>query len=479
MGSTAGHGIGGRRLDLFQLREGPSRLTRTNSPLESHYYHPTKLTVSDSTLEQILKLASQRAQVAEVYYLSSQDTPIEFENNRLKSLQTKALQGVALRVIVEGKLGFASSTDLTRLDDLVEAAIQTASIGDVADFELASNLHLSAPESSFIPPTTQELVTAGEQLIDQVHTYNSNILVDVSFHVRKSHVKIATSQDVWTERSSQILSGALSGNLVQGEDFLQAYSYDIARDRPLDLDDILKTLLQKYRLAEQQATISSGSYPVLFAPRAAASTLGGLFDTILSGQVVVQKASPLADKIGETLFDPRLTLFENPAIGPSACPFDDEGTPTRQKVFISQGTVMGFYWDRRWAARAGVQSTGNGFRGGLSRPSPDLVNLCIAPGNTPTHELIASMEEGLVIDQVLGAGQSNQLAGEFSVNLDLGYKVEKGEIVGRVKNTMVAGSIFEAFKHLVDLGNQPQWVGGGAYLPSMLFEQLGVAARES
>lgn len=434
--------------------------------------------MSDSTLEQILKMATQRAEVAEVYYLSSQDTPIEFENNRLKSLQTKALQGVALRLTAKGKLGFASSTDLTRLEDLVEAAIQTAEISEPVDFELASNLNLSAPEETYVPPATQELVTAGEGLIEQVRAYNPDILVDVSFHVRKSQVKIATSQDVWAERSSQILSGSLAGNLVRGEDFLQAYSYDIARSRPLDLDSILETLLEKYRLAEHQATITSGSYPVLFTPRAAASTLGSLFDTILSGQVVVQKASPLADQVGETLFDKRLTLFENPAIGPSACPFDDEGTLTQEKVFISQGTVMGFYWDRRWAARAGVESTGNGFRGGLSRPGPDLVNLCIAPGHTPTSDLIASIEEGLIVDQVLGAGQSNQLAGEFSVNLDLGYKVEKGKIVGRVKNTMVAGSIFEAFKHLVDLGNQPQWVGGGAYLPSMLFQELGVAARQ-
>ncbi len=59
--------------------------------------------MSDSTIEQILKLASQRADAAEVYYLSSQDTPIEFENNRLKSLQTKALQGVALRLIYQAK----------------------------------------------------------------------------------------------------------------------------------------------------------------------------------------------------------------------------------------------------------------------------------------------------------------------------------------------------------------------------------------
>jgi len=434
--------------------------------------------VSDSTLEQILKLATQQAEAAEVYYLSSQDTPVEFENNRLKSLQTKALQGVALRIIAKGRLGFASSTDLTRLEELVEAAVQTAEIGADAEFEFASGVQIKAPESTYKPPTTQELVEVGDRLISQVHEYNSEILVDVGFHVRSGHVKIATNKDVYAERRSQIVSASISGNLVRGEDFLQAYSYDVARDRDPDYDKILQELLQKYRRAERQAKITSGSFPVLFLPRAAASAVGSLFDTVLSGQAVVQKASPLADKVGETLFDQRLTLFEDPTIGPSACMVDDEGTPTSRKVLIAQGTVMGFYWDRRWAARAGCESTGNGFRGGLSRPGPDLVNLCIAPGSTPVNQLIAGMEEGLIVEQVLGAGQSNQLAGEFSVNLDLGYKVEKGEIVGRVKNTMVAGSIFEAFQNLVDLADQPEWVGGGAYLPSMLFEKLGVAARQ-
>jgi PmbA protein len=435
--------------------------------------------MNDSTLEKILDLAKPRADAVEAYYLSSQSTPIEFENNRLKSLQTKAVQGVALRVICQGRLGFASSTDLTRLEDLVDAAIQTAAIGSPAEFEFAANFHSwDGDARSSHTPSTADLVEVGEHLIRAVHEYNADILVDVGFGVRSGTVKIVTDKDVYAERSSQTLSASLSGNLVRGEDFLQPYSYDVARDRPLDYDRILSDLLQKFRRAERNATISSGSYPVLFTPRAAASTLGRLFDTVLSGQAVLQKASPLADKVGQTLFDSRLTLFEDPSLGVSACTFDDEGTPTSRKAYIDHGTVMGFYWDRRWAARADRSPTGNGFRGGLSRPGPSTVNLCVAPGSTSTAELIASMDEGLIVDQVLGAGQSNQLAGEFSVNLALGYKVEQGEIVGRVKNTMVAGSIFEAFQHLVDLSDTPEWVGGGSYLPSFLFSQLGVAARQ-
>ncbi len=435
--------------------------------------------MNDSILETILQLAKPRSEAAEIYFVSSEDTPIEFENNRLKSLQTKALQGVALRVICNGRFGFASSTDLTRLEDLVDAAVQTAEIGSPAEFEFASNFHqVESGGAKYAPPKTEELVEVGDRLIQQVHDYNAEILVDVGFHARSGNVKIVTSNDVYAERTSRTTSVSISGNLVRGEDFLQAYSFDVANDRPLDYDRILAELLEKYRRAEQTATITSGSYPVLFTPRAVASAIARLFDTVLSGQAVVQKSSPLTDKIGETLFDPRLTIFEDPRLGISARTFDDEGTPTSRKAYIENGTVKGFYWDRRWAARAGRESTGNGFRGGLSRPSPDMVNICMAPGSTSTADLIASMDEGIIVDQVLGAGQSNQLAGEFSVNLDLGYKVEQGKIVGRVKNTMVAGSIFEAFQNLVDLGDTPEWIGGGSYLPSLLFSKLGVSARQ-
>jgi PmbA protein len=431
----------------------------------------------DQVLEEVLGKAKSHTEAAEVYYLSSDDTPIEFENNRLKSVQAKSQQGVALRVIVNGKIGFASSTDLAQLDNLVAAAVQTASIGEVADFDFAADLQTHEGITSAVLPSTDSLVDVGNHLIAQVLEYNPDILVSVEFHLRSRLTAIATSGGVMATRRRQTSSATLGGNLVKGEDFLQAYSYDVVSNGEPDYDRILQQVLQKYRYSERSAQISSGSLPVLFTPRAVTSTIGGLFDTVLSGQAVTQKASPLADRLGETLFDERLSILEDPTIGVSACSFDDEGTPTQTKTFIDRGRVEGFYWDRRWAARSGQKSTGNGFRGGLSRPSPNTINLCFLPGQTSYANLLASMEEGLIVDQVLGAGQSNQLAGEFSVNLDLGFKVEQGEIVGRVKNTMVAGSIFEAFKNMVDLSSETEWVGGSALMPAILFAQLGVAAR--
>ncbi|MEM6610666.1 MAG: TldD/PmbA family protein [Cyanobacteria bacterium P01_C01_bin.72] len=434
--------------------------------------------MKDQIVEQVINLAKQKGVEAEVFYVANQDTPIEFGNNRLKSLETKASAGIALRVIADRQLGFASSTDLSRLEDLVDAAIATAEIGDPVEFDFTENVNSIKGKSDYQPPDTATLVEIGEDLISKVHQYNPEILVDVSFHSGTSQAKLATTTNVYTEQNSQSLSAVISGNLVRGEDFLQAYAYEVTRDRQPDYEAILQKLITKYQRAEAGASISSGTYPVLFTPSAVSSTMGRMFGTIFSGQSIVQKASPLTDKLGEKIADERISVFEDPTIGVSACSFDDEGVPTSKKYLIEAGVVKQFYWDRRWAARKGVKSSGNGFRGGISRPSPSLANICIAPGQTSIDDLIAGISEGIIVDQVLGAGQSNVLAGEFSVNVDLGYKVEQGKIVGRVKDTMVAGNIFEAFSQLVDLSDRPEWVGGGSYVPHILFSGLGVAARQ-
>ncbi|MGB5634237.1 MAG: TldD/PmbA family protein [Waterburya sp.] len=434
--------------------------------------------MKDQIVEQVIDLANQKGIKAEVFYIASQDTPIEFGNNRLKSLETKASEGIALRVIADNKLGFASSTDLTRLADLVDAAVATAEIGDPVEFDFTQDVNSVEPKSDYQPPSTEELVEVGEDLISKIHQYNPDILVDVSFHSRSSQAKLATTTNVYTEQNNQSLSAVLSGNLVRGEDFLQAYAYEVTRDQAPDYQAILQKLITKYQRAEGEASISSGTYPVLFTPSALSSTMGRMFGTIFSGQSIVQKASPLTDKLGEKIVDQRICVFEDPSLGVSACEFDDEGVATSKKNLIDQGIVQQFYWDRRWAARQGLESSGNGFRGGISRPSPSLTNICISPGQTSMDDLIANMDQGIIVDQVLGAGQSNILAGEFSVNLDLGYKVEQGKIVGRVKDTMVAGNIFEAFSNIVDLSDRPEWVGSSAYVPHILFAQIGVAARQ-
>jgi PmbA protein len=428
--------------------------------------------MNNSKIDRIIESAKKKGVAAEVFYLASQDTPIEFANNRLKSLSTKITEGVALRVIVDGKLGFASSSDLTRIEDLIEAAIATATIGDRVTYTLAEEINSIEPESSYNFPNREQLITTGKSLIEEILAENSEILVDLDFHLRDRRVILATTQDTYIEQSNRTVSASLAANLVRGEDFLQIDVDRITCSIQPDYKKMLADVLQQYRWATSTATITSGTYPVLFAPTAVASIIGRGLAAIFSGRAVAEKSSPLTDKIGQQLFDRRLSVFEDPHIGVSTCRFDDEGTPTLTKNLIDRGVVKDFYWDKRWG-----KSSGNGFRSGLSLPSPSLINLCLTPGNSSVDDLIASIEEGIIIESVLGAGQSNLLAGEFSVNLALGYKVVNGEIVGRVKNTMVAGNIFEVLNHIADMSDCAEWIGSRFYCPYLLCSELGVASK--
>jgi len=178
-------------------------------------------------LDQIMDLARPQAEGVEIYYLRTYSQPVQFENNRLKSLTSKSVEGVALRVIRDGRLGFAASTDLTRWEDLVAAALETATIGDPAEIEFAPAQQLEDSRPAVTLPTTEELVAIGQDLVARVHDYNAEILVDVSLNPALGEVHIRTHRGAQAHYQRQSLSASLGGNWVRGEDFLQIYSYEV------------------------------------------------------------------------------------------------------------------------------------------------------------------------------------------------------------------------------------------------------------
>ena len=63
----------------------------------------------------------------------------------------------------------------------------------------------------------------------------------------------------------------------------------------------------------------------------------------------------------------------------------------------------------------------------------------------------------------------------FSLNIDLGFVVREGQIVGRVKDTMVAGNVYQALKQVVALGNDARW-SGSCHAPSLIVDGLSVVS---
>ena len=114
-------------------------------------------------------------------------------------------------------------------------------------------------------------------------------------------------------------------------------------------------------MVENFPKIKSGTFPVFFIPKAVGKVIARLWKTILSGCARVQNASPLADQLGDKIFEYHCTPFQYPNFRPYTCVFDDEGLQTMVKTFIEAAIVKSFYWEKKWAAFSSDKSTGNGF----------------------------------------------------------------------------------------------------------------------
>ncbi len=134
-------------------------------------------------------------------------------------------------------------------------------------------------------------------------------------------------------------------------------------------------------------------------------------------------------------------------------------------------------YDLKTAAQSGAQSTGNGARGLFSAPSPAPTNLLVEPGPTPAADIIAGIDEGLLVEDVLGLGQGNVLSGAFSNPLSLGFKIEKGKIAGRVKQASIAGNVYDALREVAAISRETRWVYNSFSLPYILVPDLNVVAK--
>ena len=421
-------------------------------------------------LEQLLTLAQNAgAEEAEVYYSRSQSHPVFFEANRLKQLESSESEGTALRVWRGGCPGLAVAYGPVDPQTLVEKAIALSLLNPPETPELnEARTQIAESVGKTIPVET--LVEVGKKAIAQIREAYPEVLCSGELECEEDQTILLNSKGLYCEHQDTAMSYYFGVEWIRGEDFLAVYDGEYSREK-INPNQVVEQILQRLVWAKDNAPSPTGKVPVLFTPNAA-TMLWGTVIAALNGKRILEDSSPWSQKLGESVLSELLTFSQDPKFIPYDCPFDDEGTPTQALTLINQGKIEQFYSDRTIARSLGHSPTGNGFRPGLGGyPTPNLVNCIIESGEGSLSELISQMENGLVIDQILGGGPD--ISGDFSINVDLGYRIENGEIVGRVKDTMVAGNVYTILKQILALGSDLQW-NGSCYTPSVLVDGVSV-----
>ena len=422
--------------------------------------------------EELLELTLKKGvDDVEVYQVQSYSRPISFEANRLKQIESSQTTVLALRLWHNSCPGLAVAYGDFNPEDLIAKAIAISELNEVEEVLLNSNNKLVYPGSQN-EPDIKSLIHQGKNAIATIKEKNPEVIVNVELEWEQETTSLINSRGLYCQQTEISQSASLAIELVKDEDFLGIYDGEYTH-KNLDLTRAITTILQKLYWARNNATITSGKMPVLFTPDGV-TTLWETISEALNGKRIFDKSSPWSESRDKQVISPCLSLSQQPDLKPHDCPFDDEGTATQYLNLIEDGVLHNIYTDQKTAKKLGIKNTGNGFRPSLgSYPTPDLVNLVITSGNISQPELISNLQEGIVIDQILGGGAD--ISGDFSFNVDLGYFVKNGEIVGRIKDIMVAGNVYQALQQVQVVGSDRLW-SGSCYTPSIVIDQLSVVS---
>jgi PmbA protein len=432
-------------------------------------------------LEDILQKAGKTAEEAEVFAVTSEETSVQFESNRLKHIHSSQSTGVSLRLIKDGRIGYASATSLEDTQKLVDMAAETAEFGMEARFEFPAAADYP-PVDIFDPAvekvSIEDMAKAGEEIIAAARADTPELVCEGGVSRATLSVRIINSRGGQAEYRKSVFSIGMEGQLIRDTDMLFVGDGRSSCSPLLDTGLITQEIIKQLVWAKERAQARTASLPVIFTPNGVASAMAMPLMAAFNGKMVFEGASPLTNKLGQQVFSEKFSLTDDTlaALRPSSRPCDDEGVPGQSTALVENGTVGSFLYDLQTAGLAGTRSTGNGRRSG-GMPSPSPSGFIIAPGDTTFDEMVADIREGLVIEHLMGAGQGNTLGGDFSGNVLLGYKIENGKITGRVKDTMVSGNIYKLLKDIAVVGSEPRWVDGFLSTPPLYFPAVSVASK--
>ncbi|MFO8143548.1 MAG: TldD/PmbA family protein, partial [Dehalococcoidales bacterium] len=357
----------------------------------------------------ILTRASQIAEEAEVYTATLDETPVQFESNRLRHIQSKQSNYTALRIIKEGKMGYAATTGVADTDYLVNTALETSQFGIKARFEFPSSPgrypEIKVYDSDVESVPLDEMVKLGEKAINAIRDYNPDVVCQAEVNRGISSVHICNSRGGEISYRQSTFALGLEGQLTRDTDMLFVGENESSCHPINNVSGVTNTVLRQLELARKQARLSSKRMPVIFTPSGVASAILPPLMAAFNGKMIIEGASPLVDKTGQEIFDRKFFLSDDPTLDyrPESRPADDEGTPSRHTVLVEEGKVAGFIYDLQTAGLAGKKSTGNGSRNSAGILTPAPSSFMISPGKAGFQEMVEDIEEGLVIEYLMGA----------------------------------------------------------------------------
>ena len=407
----------------------------------------------------------------EAFVAHERETEVRAYEGEVESLTAATSQGIGVRVVREGRQGFAyaATLDDDTLRETFDEALDNSRFGSVDE-------HAGVAEPDGIEPAELDLYRtelAEFPTDDKVNLALELERVTLAADPRVNGVESAEYADSVYESAVATSRGVAATSRETGC-YLAAYSLATEHDDTqtgfgfsvgrhpgelsaetagTDAADRATRLLGAAKAPTCRLTVVLDPYVT--------ARLVGIVGATLSGDAVLKGRSLFADRMHETVGASSLTLIDDAtdARAFTASAIDAEGLATRRIPLITDGVLQAFLYDTYTARRAGVASTGSAVRGGFKgTPGVGAHALRLTPGTRSQDEIVADIDDGLLVQGVTGLHSGvNPVSGDFSVGAE-GLRIRGGETAEPIREVTIASTIQRLLLDVAEVGSDLEWL---------------------
>lgn len=430
--------------------------------------------------------AARDGESVEAYAEESRRTEVDARKGEVEGLTSAESRGLGVRVIVEGRLGFAYVADPSaeEVREAVGRARENAAVATEDEFNALPDSQPWVPidglffdEQASMPPDDKVALALDLERVAVSTDSRVTKVESCSFGDAIGRVAIGSTAGVHAEFRRTGCWCVVGTLAEQDGDTQTGFSFQVAhRVADLDPDAVAREAVERSARMLGAVKPPTKRVPILFDAFAASSFLGVLAGG-LSAEAVQKGRSLFAELVGEQVGAEVFTLVDDGRLreGPAASPFDDEGVPTGRTELITGGVLNGFLHNTYTARRGGATSTGNASRTGYrSTPGVGTSNFYVEPGTEPFERLLEAAEGGVLIQDVSGVHSgANPISGEFSVGAT-GLRIGGGSLGEPVREMTIASTIPEMLRSIRVVGSDLRFLSSVGS-PSILIGEMTIA----
>ena len=420
----------------------------------------------------------------EAYVARATDTAVRVYEGEVEHFTSAQSEGIGIRVVRDGRIGFAYAGTLEpeAVAEVLAEARDNVAFGTpdewagLAEPDGVPVVEQDLWREELLAMPTADKIALAKELERLTLAADSRVRVDEADYADvQAEGAVATSTGIATSGRETGAYLSVSTLADDGDVTHTGFGFTVGRS-PADFDPG-----KAAREAAERATRllgatkpTTGKVTVVLDPFVSAQLIGILGST-LNGEAVLKGRSIFAGRIGEDVAAPNLTLIDDPTnpLAYTASEIDGEGLATRRNVLIEGGVLQQFVQSSYSARRSGTAPTGNATRGGFkSTPGCGCLALSLVPGTRSQAELIADVDDGVLIQMVQGLHSGvNPVSGDFSTGAS-GLMIRGGQLAEPVREFTIASTLQRMLKDVVEVGGDIDWLPMGAAGVSLVIRDV-------